>query len=199
MRVSLPLLKWKLVRALTTLLPARFKIQTNDRYILEGVIFRDLCIRARYRKILFAGCERYTRWYPWIFEAFPGIRFETMEADPRNRRYGSRKHHRVGRVEDLKGDASRRNFYDLIILNGLFGYGTDTEQGIRAVLEAAEQALQVGGTLLIGFNDLGGPAHFQPEWVPEERFQKTPIPGMQESDFLAEGSHRHRFVCYVKR
>lgn len=166
--------------------------------MLERIIFRGIFLEERYRRILFVGCAPYTGWYPLLLERFPPIRFETLDADPENRRYGCPRHHRVGRLEELAGGPGAPEPYDLVILNGLFGYGTDDPQAIHRALDAAGQAVRPGGTLLIGFNDLAGPARFDPGWIPRDRFEPAPIPGMAVHDFLAEGSHRHRFVSFRK-
>ena len=198
MQRFLRLLQWQCNRLLIALIPKRRRILTHDRFVLERRIFREIYLGGRYREILFAGCKEYTAWYPSLFEFFSAARFETIDADPESRRFGCRRHHTVGRLEDLAASHRLQEVYDLVILNGLFGYGTDDPDSIRKVVRAGEQLVRPGGSLLIGFNDLEGPSHFDPAWVSRDRFRPEKIPGLAVEDFLADGSHRHRFICFVK-
>ncbi len=193
------LLQWQLIRTAIWLVPGSRRIQTHDRTLLEQVIFQEIFLTGRYRNILFAGCASYTSWYPWIFECFDSIRFETIDQDPANQQHGCRRHHRVGRLEELVNSSNQVGPYDLVILNGLFGFGTDDAEGIRQVISASRKVLQPGGMLLIGFNDVAGNARFDPDWISERDFRRGIIPGTNEHDFLAQGEHRHRFVSFIRR
>ncbi len=191
-------LQWQFIGRVIRLIPKRWRTDSHDRYVLEQVIFRDLFIRKRYSMILFAGCDSYTRWYPALFERFSNLTFATAEPEEWKKKYGSRKFHWVGRFEDLKALPEQKESYDLVILNGIFGFGTDTSAAKAMTLETAYRLLKPAGTLLIGFNDRSGNSRFIPAQTEAFGFSPAPIPGMEVSDYLSRGENCHRYVCFVK-
>ena len=48
--------------------------------------------------------------------------------------------------------AFRPGFFDLVMLNGVFGWGVDAPDHMEQTLEAIAEVLAPGGTLLIGWN-----------------------------------------------
>src|SRR4051794_1593372 len=62
-----------------------FYIKTEDRTILEDIILPAISRSDEYRRILFIGCEWYTRGYQKIFATRD---YWTMEIDPSKRKYG---------------------------------------------------------------------------------------------------------------
>src|SRR5580704_11264718 len=85
-------------------------LRTEDRRILEKVIFPHYSTLANVRTVLFVGCESYTRRYE---RCFPGHNYWTIEAEPGRRKFGG-KQHVIGRLEQLHEYFSP-GFFDLII------------------------------------------------------------------------------------
>jgi hypothetical protein len=200
-------LKWQYIQWLMRFVPKRHRIGSHDRIILETVIFRELVVDGRYRKVLFVGCAYYTRWYPLLFDWFTDIVFATVEPDPANARFGSKKNHTVGTLETLKAIPGNRNSYDLIILNGVFGFGIDDLEDKTKTFETAYELIKSGGKFLIGYNDidtlmdemiLRDQCRYDFNLVNPKKFKASVIPGLDCTDFLTENPNRHRYVCFEK-
>ena len=65
-------------------------IDTNDRRVLEQVIFPRYLADPRIRRVLFVGCDNYTAQYERQF--FASHDYWTIEPNPKMRRYGSKQH-----------------------------------------------------------------------------------------------------------
>ena len=103
-----------------------------------------------FRKALFVGVRGYTRSYErWFREA--GIEFWTSDIDPAAQRYGAKGRHAVADVRDLDQTFLPGSF-DLVILNGVFGWGVNEPQGMQQTLRAIAHVLQPNGMLLVGWN-----------------------------------------------
>jgi hypothetical protein len=59
--------------------------------------------------------------------------------------------HIVAPVQEI-GRHRPQGFFDCIVLNGVFGFGTDEAAAMRAVVDAVEQVLAPGGLLVVGWN-----------------------------------------------
>ncbi len=199
---------WHFINLGLVLLPKWYRLRSHDRYILEQVIFRELVITERFKNILFAGCSYYTRCYPFIFDKFTRVSFSTVDPDPAMVCYGSKKNHTVGPLQAMNGLEKNKNAYDLVIVNGVFGFGIDTEADKTSAIDTAYELLRPGGRLLIGYNDIahlpdaeGGRSQLRYDFssIDKARWEPAAIPGLQSSDFLTKSSNRHRFLCFAKR
>ena len=193
------LFKWRLAKDFIALIPKRWRTLTDDRQILEQVIFKELFVSRQYGKILFVGCDSYTRWYPLLFEWAGDLTFATVEPEARKKKYGSRRHHTIGRFQDLQEIPSFRHFYDLVIFNGVFGFGTDMPEDKVRIFETSACLLKPGGVFLIGYNDMEGNYRFDLNLPQENGFEAFPIPGLHVSDFLTQEQNHHRFVCFRRK
>lgn len=198
----------KAAGAFVRFVPSRDRLWSEDRWLLETVIFRELMFSGDYRRVLFAGCKAYTRWYPALFHWFSPVRFSTIEPDPDSARFGSRHEHIIGPFGMLLNDPSKRGKYDCVVLNGVFGFGIDTEAAKKEAFETAWNVLRPGGMLIIGYNDLDSirdgyilreSCRFDRSIVDPSRFGLAPVPGLGSPDFLVPGDERHRYLGYVKR
>ena len=116
-----------------------------SRVCLERELFPWLA--GRYRQILFVGTSSYTYHYE---KAFRSDQYTTLEIQPRNAVWGAH-HHIVAPVEEI-GRHRPRGFFDCIILNGVFGFGVDTPDHMRATIAALAEVLAPGGLLVVGWN-----------------------------------------------
>ncbi len=128
-------------------LPIRLK--SIDRELLDKEILPWFANQEDVRKVLFVGCEYYTMHYPGIF---PDSEFWTIEPDPAKSKFGS-KNHIVGFLQDLESYANRESF-DLIIFNGVYGWGLNNEADIEKSFIACHNCLRKDGILIFGWNNI---------------------------------------------
>ena len=121
----------------------------HDRYLLEEVIFPAISARADMRRILFVGCDWYTKDYP---RRFADREFWTIDVDPAKARYGADRHI-VDSLTNL-GAHLEPAALDAVICNGVFGWGLDSAEDIDAAAAACHLALRDGGILVVGWNDI---------------------------------------------
>jgi hypothetical protein len=175
--------------------PRSRRIFGDARRVLEQVIFPAIYTDTSVRTVLFVGVGPYTSWYPTVFRTRPHLTFSTVDSDPQAARWGVRGRHRVARLESLADEPGHRDAYDLVIANGLFGFGTDSEQANAAVVDACHAVLKPGGRLLIGYSE---PGTFDPRLVDLARFQPTRVPGLRVERYLTRNENRHSFACFTK-
>lgn len=128
---------------------AMWREYTPDRHVLEQVIFACLKERDDMQRLLFVGCDWYTRRYP---KQFGDREFWTLEKQREKARYGSYAH-----VIDTLANA-RSHFdaqsLDAVICNGVLGWGLDTPEETEDALAACFGCLRPGGLLIIGWADI---------------------------------------------
>ncbi len=124
-------------------------MQTEDRRILEQVIFAHYAARADVRTVLFVGCESYTRHYE---RYFPRQNYFTIDSNPERRNFGA-KQHVVGRLEQLRRHFPA-GFFDLIVCNGVYGWGLNRAEECETALHECRACLADDGHLVFGWNDL---------------------------------------------
>lgn len=135
-------------------LPIRLK--TLDRTLLDQKILPLFTGDASIRTVLFVGCDYYTAHYPAMF---PQAEFWTIEPRPTKAKYGG-KPHITGYLQDLPDHAKPETF-DLIVCNGVYGWGLNRREDIEKALRACFNCLKPGSLFIFGWND-----------VPE----RTPVP-----------------------
>jgi SAM-dependent methyltransferase len=143
-------------------LPRRFQrflllkvLRVNDRYgrmrSAGSRIFleQDLLpwISAHYRHVLFVGTASYTYHYEHLFRR---EQYTTLDLQERNAPWGA-DDHIVGPIEKIDRYRPEGSF-DCVILSGVFGFGVDTIEHMRKVVEALSSALRPGGLLVVGWN-----------------------------------------------
>jgi SAM-dependent methyltransferase len=175
----------KIARALTG---GPVSVQTEDRRILEKVIFAHYAALADVRTVLFVGCESYTQHYERYFAR---QNYCTIDPDPGRRRFGGRQHV-IGRLEHL-----RRHFpagcFDLIVCNGVYGWGLNRAEECETALRECHACLADGGHLVFGWNDI-------PSYDPAPLasvgafscFAEYCVPGLG-SQYLTATAYRHTY------
>ena len=151
-------------------------------------------LRASCARILFVGTASYTHHYERLFRHDPG-QFTTIDSNPAVAVWGAPQHivapiQEIGRV---RPDA----LFDVVVLNGVFGFGVDDPATMADVIAAVHQALRPGGRLVLGWNvDLhADPATLGvigPWFVPDEAspwgFRKTFDGEFHVNDFYARAN-----------
>lgn len=97
-----------------------FRMKTDDRRVLEDTILPAIARTPEYRRILFIGCDWYTRGYQKLFAARD---YWTMEIDPAKSKYGARQHI-VDSAENI-AQHFQPDSLDFIVCNGVIGWGLD--------------------------------------------------------------------------
>ena len=101
-------------------------------------------------RVLFIGVRGYTRQYAGYFRSAP-TEFWTCDIDPEAWRYGAGERHVTEDARRLD-EAFPPGFFNVVLLNGIFGWGVDAGEDMERVAEAAAGILAPGGALLIGWN-----------------------------------------------
>jgi SAM-dependent methyltransferase len=163
---------------------------TEDRRILEQVIFEHYRHEPAIKTVLFVGCDSYTAHYQKRY--FSAHDFWTIDPNPRCRRFGANRHI-VARLEDI-GRHFPHAFFDLIICNGVYGWGLDHADDCDTALLQCHSCLASRGHLLMGWNDVPGrdpaPLSAVPSW---SRFSAYDFPGLGGSRYLTDTPYRHTY------
>jgi len=139
--------------------PAR--IRSPDRDLLEQRLLPAFGRDPDIRRVLFVGCATYTQHYPSML---PAAEHWTLDADPLRRRYGISRHI-IAPLQHLTPDATG-GLLDLIVCNGVLGWGLDSPDNAQSAMDACRQTLRSGGYLLLGWNDVFPRNRVKPEQIP---------------------------------
>ena len=119
------------------------------RRYMESCILPIVAASAGTR-VLFVGCRSYTFHYRHYFLR-NNVDYWTSDLDPAARLWGERRKHLICDVRVLDRHAPARSF-DVIMLNGVFGYGVDDRQSMNESIGSIHRVLRPNGHLLIGWN-----------------------------------------------
>ena len=185
--------KWLALRALMAI-GIDLHLRTEDRRVLEQVLLPALSADDRLQSILFVGCDWYTRGYRRFFR---GRSYVTLDIDPANRRCGAREHI-VDALQNL-GHHVPVGSLDLILVNGVIGYGLDERADIEAAFDACLVALRPQGILLLGWNDIAGrrPSRFD-ESTSLRGFEPMVLAPIGGSRIVTATPNRHIFSFHLK-
>lgn len=125
------------------------KWRNPSRYFLERKIFP----RIQSKKVLYVGVAEYTQSYPKILEKNNNSVW-TIDIDLKVAKYGS-KNHAIGSIVDAK-NYYENNFFDVIFLIGIFGYGLDKKKEAEIAIKNIYNILKQGGIFIIQWTDLKG-------------------------------------------
>jgi SAM-dependent methyltransferase len=125
-------------------------LDTEDRRVLEQIILPYYAQAPRFKTILFVGCGPYTVRYRQTF--FPTADYWTVDACAETRRYGANRHV-VAPLEQLSRHFPER-FFDLIVCNGVYGWGLDTLAQCEAAFSQCFTCGKENGHLVFGWDDL---------------------------------------------
>lgn len=185
----------KIDHKIRMLLHIPIRLKSIDREILDNKILPFFASQTEIKKVLFVGCEYYSQHYPSFF---PGAEFWTIEPDPTRSKYGG-KNHIVGFLQDLCAFSPEDNF-DLIICNGVYGWGLNKAEDIEKAFDSCFSCLKNGGYFLLGWNNI-------PERTPVplenikalKLFESVELPGMGGRRIETLSRNSHIFDFYQKR
>lgn len=174
----------------------------NDRYVLEQIIIPYFVEREEFTRILFVGCGTYTRHYERWFKKKE--EYWTIDINPFKKLFGAKKH-----IVDSSSNLNlyfKENYLDLIICNGVFGYGLDDREEVEKAYAACYQCLRNGGVLIIGWD-----VHLEPFKLETcqslSKFKPFIFPPLSNSSSqisvaqymnVTDGSEPHMYNFYVK-
>ena len=179
---------------LTDLAGRPVRRRSADRQYLEHEVLADMAQRADVRRILFVGCARYTRHYESMFAH---AEYWTIDPDPNRRRWAARRHV-VDRLERL-GFHRPASYFDLIVCNGVLGWGLNDRDDAETAFAACYFALRPGGQLIVGWNDVRPRNAVRPGSLRSlRRFVREPDKAGRPSPVRIGVRHRHVFEFYRK-
>jgi len=166
---------------------------TEDRRVLEQIIFPYFLADSRYRDVLFVGCSWCTRGYNRMFE--PSKNYWTMDIAPWKRRYGS-KHHIVDGIQNV-GRYFKPGTLDLIFCNGVYGVGLDERNEIETAFSACIASLRPHGVLVLGWNNTERLNPCPPQtWECLRSLRPFVFPPLQTAEFETATADRHTYSFY---
>jgi SAM-dependent methyltransferase len=170
-------------------------MNTEDRRVLEQVIFPHFLRLPDMHRILFVGCDWYTKHYQRMF--FRGRDYWTIDVSAQSRKFGARQHI-LGALQHLDMHFAR-GFFDLIFCNGVYGFGLDAAADIERALEMCWSRLREYGCFIFGWDDI--PARTPvplAEIAALRRFQPFEFPDFKSSRYVTDTPYRHTFDFYTK-
>jgi SAM-dependent methyltransferase len=171
------------------------KMETEDRRVLEEIIFPYYVHLPEVKSVLFVGCDWYTRHYAKMF--FSHQDYWTIDIAERSRKFGAR-HHIVGSLESLERYAPPEQF-DLIICNGVFGFGLNSlEQCERAIVNCFSR-LRNGGHFLFGWTDVPARTPIPLDSIESlKRFRPFMFPPLGTWRYVTQTPYRQTYDFYRK-
>jgi SAM-dependent methyltransferase len=162
----------------------RWVVYRKDRRHLDRELIP--AIGRRGGKVLFIGCRKYTKHYPTLFAA-RGLECWTIDIDPIAARWGAPERHVIGDILDEPDHWSASSF-DTIVLNGVFGFGLNSERDQDAALRACRLLLANDGWLVLGWNT---DRSVDPSELPtlQNLFRPASIPGLAQRQTFAKSTH----------
>jgi Methyltransferase domain len=170
-------------------------LDTADRRVLEKTIIPGYLADPAVKRVLFVGCDSYTAHYEQRY--FSQREYWTLEPNPNLRRYGAKRRHVIGRLEELATHFAERSF-DLIICNGVYGWGLNTAEQCEAAFAQCHICLSSGGHLLIGWDDV--PTKRRSVRLADvaslARFEKFRFPALGTWQYVTDTPYRHTYEFY---
>ena len=183
-------------RKLLDILPGRSAIRSADRRLLEETVLPGYAADPTLQSLLFVGCDWYTRDYPELF-APARERFRSIDIDPAKARFGA-PGHVVAPMQEI-GRHFAPGSVDVVVANGIYGFGIDDRAALGVALAAAHAVLRPGGTLVLGWNDVPALAPFDPAALAGEvgfgRSTGNPLGAWRT---LTDTPLRHTFDVYAR-
>ncbi|MBO3459916.1 class I SAM-dependent methyltransferase [Aetokthonos hydrillicola Thurmond2011] len=180
-----------------TIMGWEMPIINHDRFILEEKIIPYFVNNEEFRKVLFVGCGSYTKHYEKWFKR---QEYWTIDINPMKKIYGA-KRHIVGSISDLNV-YFQKNYLDLIICNGVFGWGLNERDEVEKAFAACFDSLQKDGVIIIGWDDLPERKPFPLETCESlSKFQPYFFPPLSTTKYenSEDEGEPHRYNFYVKR
>lgn len=167
---------------------------TEDRRVLEQVILPAFAQRPSVQRVLFVGCAAYTKHYS---ERFIEHEYWTIDPVARRRRHGAQRH--IADYLQNLGNHVADDYFDVIICNGVLGWGLNDPEQADAAFAACHRHLRSSGELVLGWNDVPPRNRVLPSQLPSlQRFEPHVFEALQTATLRVAGPNHHVFNFYVK-
>jgi hypothetical protein len=169
---------------------------TVDRWILESKIIRNIAFSKDRSRIISVGVSWTSKDYFNFFDVGTAKVFKTVDPFYVS---SDRENHFTCRFEQLELE----EFYDVILLNGVFGYGTDSFQEVETIFQQCVNLLSPTGVVVVGAKAVNGriqsPNFDIYEIANSFGFQPAKIPGLNVSFFATSHQNGHSFWAFEFR
>jgi len=171
-----------------------FYYPSEDRSILECMIMPFYQLSLAHSAILFVGTDWYTHGYSRMFSRKTYI---TIDPNPDRARYGA-EHHIIDDVSNIEQYMAPGSL-DVVFLNGVIGWGLNSQDEAERAFAACHCCLRKGGHLVLGWNDLPEHLPFPIEAVESlNQFRPLVFPPLATSEHLVDNEWRHTFSFFCK-
>lgn len=175
-------------------LGADLRLKTLDRAVLEETILPYFAQDPHFQRILFIGCDWYTKGYARLFAA---KEYWTLEPNRHRRKFGAARH-----VQDVAQNVARHfrpGALDVVIMNGVFGFGLNDRHAVEDTVAGLHTCLREGGVFVFGWNDVPQNRPFPPEEIESlNRFRPFVFAPVGSAQQRVRAANRHVFSFYVK-
>lgn len=121
----------------------------EDRKYLREVMLPAMA-EAKPSNVMLAGTRRYNVGYPKLLDQ-QSTAVWTLDFDPRAARFGNGYLHRTCDIREIDRVFSGIRF-DVVHINGLLGFGINTDDDIKLMIEAVHRTLVPGGYMMLGWD-----------------------------------------------
>jgi hypothetical protein len=169
-------------------------LKNADRQILETTILPYFATSQEFTKILFVGTAWYTEGYKQIFQT---KNYSTIEIDPSQAKYGSSQHI-IDSIAHVHHHF-RPNELDLIICNGVFGWGLNAKPEVESTFTECFHCLWPGGVFVLGGNDRPEHRPFPLDELKSLKlFQPWVLPPLATAQYRTTNPNCHTFNFYSR-
>jgi SAM-dependent methyltransferase len=176
------------------LLGLRRSIDSPDRRLLEETILPYYARQPGCMRVLFVGCDWYTKHYASIFGA---QEYWTIDPKPRKKRYGARLHV-IDALENLDS-WFKPEYFDLIVCNGVFGWGMNGREQCERALAHCTSRLRPQGHFVFGWNEVAARLPFEPLSLEGFRaLAPVTFPPLGAHRWLTDTARRHTYAFFSK-
>jgi hypothetical protein len=170
-------------------------LPTEDRRVLESIILEHYRLESAPKTVLFVGCDFYTAKYQSAY--FARDNYWTIDPAPHCRKHGA-KQHVIAPLQELNKHFTP-GFFDLIICNGVVGFGLDTLEQCDAAFSQCHAYLADGGRFLLGWDDIPELTPIPLEQIPAlGKFRGLEFPPLGTWRYTTQTPYRHTFNFYQK-
>lgn len=165
-----------------------------DRRFLQEEIFPFFARKPAIKKVLFVGVRNYTKDYKKFFTS---QEFTTIDIDARYAKFGAPGHRTVDFLM-----LEERGEYDLILLNGVIGFGIDSAEQVRAAMTKVKAVAKPDAWVVVGTNPSLVNSEMEKEMSKE--FSEAPFAPTGQTRHLfrfplSSGLHEYRFLKWSDR
>jgi SAM-dependent methyltransferase len=178
-----------------------FRLHAPSRQFLEKQVFGLLNSQSDSQasrvNCLFIGLDKHNWHYPGLLD----MNFHSIDIKPTNAVYGPPGRHMLGSALTLS-QFYERDAFDIVIANGLIGFGVDEEGQFNQLMAQIHGVLADAGLLILGYNDRPDRLSFRVEGSEGYDLYEPfvpPIAGVSSAHHKIPDSFEHKYVFMRKR